>query len=189
MSVILATTWWSLLIRGIAALALGILALAWREISIYQLTLLFFGYAMIHGVVNLAGAISAAEAHQRWASLLIEALAGIAAAIIAVAWPGVTEVDLIYIVAAWGLATGAPEIASAVRLRRRVRGEWMLALSGIASIVLGILMVALPLASAFDIALWLGVYALLIGALLTSLALRHRARFGTDHRVPLEPAA
>ena len=54
------------------------------------MALLFFGYAMIDGVVNLAGAITAAQSHQRWGSLLLEAIGGIAVGLISIAWPGMT---------------------------------------------------------------------------------------------------
>jgi uncharacterized membrane protein HdeD (DUF308 family) len=83
-------TWWSLLIRGFAALALAVLLLILREISLSHMALLFFGYAMIDGVVNLAGAITAAQSHQRWGSLLLEAIGGIAVGLISIAWPGMT---------------------------------------------------------------------------------------------------
>lgn len=178
MRVILATTWWSLLIRALAALALAVLLLILREISLSQLVLLFFGYAMIDGVVNLAGAITAAQSHQRWGSLLLEAIGGIAVGLISVAWPGVTIIRLIYIIAGWGLATGLLEIFTALRWRTRARGKWMLALSGAASIALGIVMVAVPLAGATAVAFWLSAYAFAFGALLVDLALQQRSRIG-----------
>ena len=185
MRVILATTWWSLLIRGFAALALAVLLLILREISLSHLALLFFGYAMIDGVVNLAGAITAAQSHQRWGSLLLEAIGGIAVGPISAAWPGVTMMRLIYIIAGWSLATGLLEIFTALRWRTRSRGKWMLALSGAASIALGIVMVAVPLAGATAVAFWLGAYAFVFGVLLVDLAFQQRARIGLHraHRV------
>jgi uncharacterized membrane protein HdeD (DUF308 family) len=121
MRVILATTWWSLLIRGFAALALAVLLLMLREISLSHLALLFFGYAMIDGVANLAGAITAAQSHQRWGSLLLEAIGGVAVGLISVAWPRVTVMRLIYIIAGWSLATGLLEIFTALRWRTHSR--------------------------------------------------------------------
>jgi hypothetical protein len=85
MRVILATTSWSLLIRALAALALAVLLLILREISLSYLVLLFFGYTMIDGVVNLAGAITAAQSHQRPGSLLLEAIGGMSVGLISVA--------------------------------------------------------------------------------------------------------
>ncbi len=189
MLVVLETSWWSLFIRGLTALALGILTAIWRGLSLYDLTLVFFGYAMIDGVVNLAGAFTAAQSRERWGPLLFEAVAGIAAALVAVAWPGVTMLGLIYIIAAWGLTTGALEMVSAARLSRHGRGKWLLALSGAASIALGIVMIAVPLAGSSSIAFWLGAYAFVFGTLLVALAFRLRPRVKTRREHRMEPAA
>ena len=47
---------------------------------------MFFGFALLDGVVGFAGALRAAEAHERWAPLLVEAIIGVAAALLAVNW-------------------------------------------------------------------------------------------------------
>ena len=67
MRVILAKNWWSLLIRGTAAVVLGAVAVVWRDISLGNLILVFFGFALLEGVVRLAGALRAAEAYSRFA--------------------------------------------------------------------------------------------------------------------------
>ncbi len=175
MRVILAKNWWSLLIRGFVAVALGLIAAIWRGISFRGLALAFFGYAMIDGLVSLAGALRAAEAHERWASLLMEATVSIAAALIALAWPPAPYFGLLYVIAAWALTTGIFEILSSIRLRKHVHGEWLMLLSAASSLIIGVLMVALPLTSASAIAVWIGAYALVFGGLLIALALRLRA--------------
>ena len=131
MRIILAKNWWSLLIRGAAAIVLGSVAVAWRDITLGNLILVFFTFALLDGVVGLAGTVRAAEAHERWAPLLVEAIIGIAAALVAVTWPGIMTISvLIYIIGAWALLTGMLEIASGVLLRRHLRREWLLAVSG-----------------------------------------------------------
>ena len=87
---------------------------------------------------------------------------------------GLSAIGLIYIIAAWGLVTGALEIAAGLTLRKDVPCEWLLILSGITSIALGLVMVALPLAEAPAISLWFGAYAFVFGVLLVSLAFRLR---------------
>jgi uncharacterized membrane protein HdeD (DUF308 family) len=164
---------------------LGMITVIWRDVPLEDLTLMFFAYAMIDGVVNLGGAITAAESRERWGSLLMESMIGIAAALFVVAWPGL---NLIYTIAAWGLATGALEIISAARLRKHVRREWLLSLSGAASIALGMAMIAVPLATS-GIALWLGAYAFVFGALLVALVFRFPAQAVTHRERPATPAA
>jgi Short repeat of unknown function (DUF308) len=90
----------------------------------------------------------------------------------------------------WALVTGVFEIAAAVRLRKHVSGEWMLALSGVLSIAFGALIVIFPLAGALAIALWVGAYCLIFGAVLVALGfrLRHwsrRAISGASIAVPV----
>src|SRR3984893_11885505 len=166
MSVILAKNWWSLLIRGLVAISVGVLAVINPGIKLGALVLLFGCYALIDGLVSFASVMRVAEAHERWASLLVEAVAGITVGAIALAWPSLSAMSLVYIIAAWALLTGLVEIAASVRLRRHVEGEWLLALSGVASLVLGILILALPLAGPLAIAYWVGAYAFVFGALL-----------------------
>jgi uncharacterized membrane protein HdeD (DUF308 family) len=181
MPILLATAWWSLLIRGLAALTLGTAAFVWQEISTYHLALVFCSFAMIDGVVNLVGAVTVVEPHEHWTPLVLEGVSGIAAAQVAGAWPGVTLIGLMYIIAVWGLTTGILVIASAIKLRKVNRGDWMLALNGAASLILGIVMAVFPLARASTVAIWLGIYAFVFGALLLGLAVQQRARIG--HRL------
>jgi uncharacterized membrane protein HdeD (DUF308 family) len=77
-------------------------------------------------------------------------------------------------IAAWTLVTGVSELAAAIRLRKHISGEWLLALSGIASVVFGMLLVVYPLAGAVVIALWFGVYSLVFGVFLIALGIRLR---------------
>lgn len=184
MSVILAANWWSLFVRGLTALALGIVALVKHEMPLSDLALVFFGYAMFDGLLNLAGVVSATEFGERWGSLLFEALTGIAAALVSAAWPTMTMTGFIYLVAAWALITGVLEIFSAIRLRTHIQGEWLMILSGVTSIALGAVMVATPLAETSGLALWLGGYALLFGAILVALALRLRDWAGLPEIAP-----
>jgi uncharacterized membrane protein HdeD (DUF308 family) len=101
-------------------------------------------------------------------------LTGLIVGVVAMSWPGITAFWLVYLIAAWALVTGVFEIVAAIRLRRRISGEWLLALSGIASLILGILVIAIPLAGALAIAYWIGVYAFVFGVLLVALGLRLR---------------
>lgn len=175
MKILIAKNWWSLVLRGLAAIVLGLITIVWPGITLGALVLLFGAYTLIDGLLSLAGAVRAAENHERWGSLLFEGLAGIAAGIVTFAWPAITALTLVYVIATWALITGVFEIAAAVRLRKVLPGEWLLALSGFASLILGILMIAVPLAGALAIALWVGIYALVFGALLIALGLRLRS--------------
>lgn len=176
MRIALVTNWWSLVIRGVAAILFGILTFVWPAITLTALVFLFAGYALIDGVVNIAGMLKAVHAHDRWGILLLEGIVGIVAAAVTVLWPAITALALVYVIAAWALVTGVFEVAAAVRLRKHISGEWLLALGGIASLIFGVLLMIAPLAGALVIALWVGAYALVFGVLLVALGFRLRGR-------------
>jgi uncharacterized membrane protein HdeD (DUF308 family) len=152
----------------------GIITFLWPGITFMALVFLFAAYALVDGVVNLAGAIHAIAAHERWGALLFEGIAGIAAAVITFFSPGITALALVLVIAVWAILTGIAEIAAAARLRRLIPGEWLLAVSGVLSIVFGVLVLAVPFAGALVISLWFGAYALIFGVALVSLGLRLR---------------
>ena len=176
MSILLAKNWWSLVIRGLAAILLGLATVLWPAISLAALVQIFFTYTLFDGLIGIAGAVRGAEAQERWwRALLIEGLAGVATAIITMAWTAITALTLVYVIATWAFVTGIFEIAAAFQLRQYIAGEWLLILSGVASFILGMLMIALPLAGPPPIAAWIGVYGFLSGALLIGLGFRLRS--------------
>ena len=174
MNIALAKNWWSLVIRGVAAILLGVVTFAWPGITLAALVLLYGAYALVDGVMAIIGAVRAAQSHERWGALLIEGVAGIAAAAITILWPGITALALGIVIASWAIVTGVFELVAAVRLRKHITGEWLLALAGIASIAFGVLIIIAPLAGALVIALWVGAYTLVFGVLMVALGLRLR---------------
>jgi uncharacterized membrane protein HdeD (DUF308 family) len=175
MRLALATNWGALVIRGLAGIIFGILALTWPGITLLALVFLFAGYALVDGVTSLIGAVRAIEHHDRWGVLVLEGIVGIVAAVVTIAWPGITALALVYVIAAWAIITGVLEIAAAIRLRRHISGEWLLVLGGIASLVIGFLLMIAPLAGALVIAIWVGAYALVFGVVLVALGFRLRS--------------
>src|SRR5258705_6496196 len=106
MNVALARNWWSLIIRGLFGVAVGVVTFMNPGITFVSLVLVFAAYALIDGVVCLVGTVRAAGAHERWGSLLIEGIAGIAIAGITLLWPGITALALVFCAASWALVTG-----------------------------------------------------------------------------------
>jgi uncharacterized membrane protein HdeD (DUF308 family) len=188
MTISLAKNWWSLVIRGVVAIILGIVTFAWPGITLGALVLLFGAYALLDGIFSLIGAWRAVRSHERWGALVFEGVAGIVAAAVTVLWPAITALALVYIIAAWALVTGSLEITAAVRLREYISGEWLLVLGGIASILFGIVAILLPMIGALAIALVIGIYAFVFGVILIALGFRLRSWTRTEHagtRMPL----
>ena len=128
----LSRNWWAVSLRGLAGILFGIITFIAPAISLAALVLLFGAYAFADGVLAIVTAIRR-RGIDRWWLLLLEGLVGVAAGVLTLLWPGITALALLYVIAAWALVTGAFEIAAAIRLRKVITGEWILALSGILS--------------------------------------------------------
>lgn len=182
MPLVIVRNWWSLAIRGLFAILLGAITFVWPGITVGALVLLFGAYALVDGVMSLVGAIRASASHERWGALLLEGFAGLVAAAVTLFWPAITLFVLVAVIGAWSIATGIFEIVAAVRLRKSIAGEWLLALGGLASVIFGVLVLFMPIAGALVLALWLGAYAFIFGVLLIALGFRlrsHSIHFGS----------
>jgi uncharacterized membrane protein HdeD (DUF308 family) len=162
-----------LIVRGIVGVVFGVIAFLWPGITIAALVVIFGAYAIIDGITNLMLGFSRTGAHGRWAHVL-QGVVGIAAGVLTFMWPAITALVLVLLIGAWAIVTGIFEIAAAIRLRRVITGEWMLVLSGIVSILFGVMVFAFPLAGAVGISWVLGVYAMTAGIILISLGVRLR---------------
>jgi uncharacterized membrane protein HdeD (DUF308 family) len=181
----LSRNWWALALRGLAAIVFGVLAILWPAITLVALVLLFAAYAIVDGVFALASGIrrSGDGRGTDW-FMVLAGVAGIAAGVIAVALPGMTALVLVIIIAAWAIVTGIAELAIAYRLRDEIRGEWLLALDGVVSIIFGLVLFFFPGAGAIALVLLIGAFAIVSGAMLLALAFRFRGRTRTTASSP-----
>ena len=171
----LADRWWMLVIRGVAGIAFGVLTFVLPEVSLLALVLMWGAYALVDGVFNVMAAVRAGRAGQRWGWLLFEGIISIGAGVVTFAWPGITALALLAVIAVWGVLTGFAAIGAAIRLRREIKGEWLLALSGVLSIVFGVLLMAVPSAGALALLWMIGAYAIAGGFLLIGVGVRLRS--------------
>jgi uncharacterized membrane protein HdeD (DUF308 family) len=172
----LAQNWWLFLLRGVAAIALGVLALVQPHITLVALTIFVGAYVLVDGVLALAAAIAGrGGAQQRW-WLAIVGIAGILAGVVTFAWPGITTVAWLMLIAAWAIVTGVFQIIGAIRLRKEIDNEWFLILSGILWVAFGALMLSRPAAGAVGVAWIIATFAILAGVAYVVFAFRLRKR-------------
>ncbi len=131
---------------------------------------LFGAYALVDGILAIVSTFRSGE----WWPPLLEGTVGITAGVGAFLWPGITALALLYLIAAWAILTGILEIVAAIRLRKVIENEWWLALGDVASVILGVIMVATPEAGALGLVWAIGAYALLFGITLIALGFRLR---------------
>ena len=168
--------WWILALRGACAILFGVLALLWPGITLLTLVTLFAAYALIGGVVSIAGAVANRRRDEDWWMPLLIGLVGIGAAVVAVLQPALTALVFVLVIGAYALMTGVLDIAFAIRMRKIIRGEWLLILSGIVSLIFGALVFLFPGAGALALIWLISLYAVVTGALLLGVAFRLRTR-------------
>lgn len=167
----LAKNWWALAIRGFVAVLFGLMTFILPAITLVVLVLLFGAYALVDGIFNVIAFFRVAAHH--WA-LLIEGIIGIIAGVLTFAWPGITAIVLLYVIAFWAIFTGVFEILAGVRLRKAIAREWLMIVIGVLSLGFGLLILFAPVAGALAIVIWIGAYALVFGIGLIALAFRLR---------------
>jgi uncharacterized membrane protein HdeD (DUF308 family) len=167
--------WWAVVLRGVAAVLFGLMALIWPALTLIVLVALFGAYALVDGVITLTtAALGRGRPGRQRGWLVVEGIAGILTGVVAFAWPHITALVLLWLIAGWALVTGVLEIVAAVRLRREISGEWLLGLSGALSVLFGILLVVWPASGALTVVVLIGIYAIVFGVALVGLGLRLR---------------
>jgi len=170
----LAKGWWLVLLRGIAGILFGVLAFVWPGLTLLTLVLLYGAYALVDGACALVAAFAdRTKVVPTW-WLIVVGLAGIAAGLVTLLWPGVTALVLTVFIGAWAVAHGIFEIVGAIRLRKEIDNEWLLIIAGAMSVIFGLLVLIAPVAGLLALVWTIGAYSIVFGGLLVGLALRLR---------------
>ncbi len=165
--------WWVFLLRGLLALAFGVLTFMWPGITLAWLILFFGAFAFVDGILLIWTAITDKTHENRWL-LVLGGLFGIGAGIITFTRPGITALALLVYIAVWAIATGVVQIVAAIRLRKEIKGELFLGLAGLASIIFGTILVLRPEVGALAVIWMIAAYAILFGVLLIALGFEMR---------------
>lgn len=167
-------SWWLFLLRGIAAIVLGVMAFAWPALTLALLVLLFGAYVLVDGIFGLIHAIRYRDRVERVWPWVLEAVLGIAVGLLTLLMPGITALALLMFIAAWAIVIGVLRIVLAIQLRKQISGEWFMVAGGLLSVLFGVLLVALPQAGLISLVWLIGFYAVLVGIVFILLALRLR---------------
>src|SRR5438309_6217885 len=129
----------SLILLGILAVIVGIIAIAWPGVTILALVILFAIYAFMAAGLQAARAFSSATAGPVFGHLLL-GLVDLAAGVIALIWPGLTALVLVLIVAYWAFAGGFAEIFAAFRSGEAAGTRALFIVGGLVSIAFGVVL-------------------------------------------------
>lgn len=170
----LARWWWTFILRGVLAIAFGLLAFFAPALGIGVLVGLFAAWAFIDGATNLVAGVQSRGRDRSWWLSILEGIVGIAAGVIALFFPVLAAEVLVLIIGAWAIITGIFEIVAAIRLREQITGELWLGLAGLCSILFGVVLFLFPGVGALGLVWLIGGFAIAFGALMVALGWRLR---------------
>jgi uncharacterized membrane protein HdeD (DUF308 family) len=127
---------WIVILRGLAAIAFGVVAFAWPAMTLPRLVLLFGLYAVLHGILSIAAALGT-RGKPGCGLLATEGLVGLFAGAMTLQSRSPSAKALAFLLWMWAIATGILRIAEAVRMRKYLLGDVWLMLSGLAAAFLG----------------------------------------------------
>ena len=157
--------WWVVVLRGLAAVAFGVITLASPDLTLTTLVFLFGYFALVYGLFSLIAAIGGRrQGAARWL-LALEGVIGLLAAIVTLRTPSTTAMVLIFFIWVWAIATGLLRIFEAIRLRKEISGVVWLALSGVLGVLFGLVLIFRPMVGILTLASIIAGYALLLGVL------------------------
>ena len=170
----LGRNWWLLLLRGLVAIVVALLTWAQPGVSLAALVLVFGIYVLADGLLGVWSAIAKRRDNRHWWLLLLWGLVGIVVGVMTFIMPGITGLVLLMYIAAWAVITGVLQIVAAIRLRKEIKGEWLMILSGLVSVAFGVLLFLQPGAGALAVAWIIAAYAFIFGVLMVLLAFKVR---------------
>jgi uncharacterized membrane protein HdeD (DUF308 family) len=152
----------SLILLGVLAIIVGIIAIAWPQVTILALVILFAVYAFIAAALQAMRAFSSRTAGPVFGHLLL-ALIDLAAGVIALVWPGPTALVLVLVVGIWAFIGGAFEIFAAFQAGETAGTRTLFIVAGLVSILFGVVLFARPNVGAVTLALLFGLFTLIYG--------------------------
>ena len=170
---LLAQLWWTFVIRGVLGIIFGVVVILFPGIGLVAVVALFAAWALIGGISSLIGSWRSRGQKDWWVGV-VEGLVGIAAGIVAILLPTAAGLALLFVVAGWAIVIGVLQIWMAIRLREQITGELWMGLSGVVSILFGLLLVIFPGTGILSVLFLVGIFSILMGVAMVLLGWRLR---------------
>jgi uncharacterized membrane protein HdeD (DUF308 family) len=167
--------WGTWVLMGLAALVIGIIALAWPKPTAYVLVVLIGIFFLLYGVLSALHSIALARSKLPWVGHLVWGVLGIIAGIVTFAWPKITAVAVLYLIAIWAIVTGIVQIYTAFTMHGSGLAKFLFAVAGLISVVVGLFLIGFPAGGATAIVWLIGAYFIVVGIvyMVAGFELRH----------------
>lgn len=166
--------WWLLALKGVFALILGLILIAYPVKTQVVITLVIGLFALIEGLLVSLLAIINHKKFEHWGLLLIRGIFGILLGLVLFAWPGLSLAVILFLTSLWLLVVGIVLIFEAVSLRKEDVGEWLIAALGLILILFGIFIMSNPQLSLSILGVVMGLMMLLNGIINIALGFQLR---------------
>ena len=166
--------WRTILLRGLASLAFGILAIAYPRITLAIVVTIFGIYALADGLLGLWGIYRGKSKDGTSVPALLTALAGITAGLVCLLFPAFALTYLLLLIGLWNVAAGLLQLIGSIVLRHEIQHGWLMALGGLLGAGLGLLIMLYPADAAVSIIWLIAGTAILLGLLLVLFAWKLR---------------
>lgn len=176
--------WWIVLIWGLLVVLFGLCALIWPHLTLFTLIYLFGIFALYNGILGVIAAFQERRVFPFWGVPLGAGVVSILFGLAVIFWPHITALIVLYLIAVWAIVTGVFQLSAAVS-GMGTQPPWFLAVAGIISILLGIILFASsPLVALLSLVWVIGIYALVYGGILIARAFHFRSLPEIQYREP-----
>jgi uncharacterized membrane protein HdeD (DUF308 family) len=175
MAIVAHSRWWVVLLRGLLWVAFGITALVWPKMTVWALILLFGFFAIVEGVVMAVFSVLGRHLSPQWWLSLIAGILGMAMGVVALVWPQLTALALLFLIAIRAVVVGVFELVSGIHPSVPIRNRGWVIFDGIISIIFGIVLMLLPVAGALATVWLIGVFSIVFGIIVVVLSFRLRS--------------
>jgi uncharacterized membrane protein HdeD (DUF308 family) len=172
---LLASNWWAAALRGVCAILIGSIAILAPAVTLVALVMIFAAYSLVDGLFAIVLAIRGARRHERWGWLAFNGVISIAAAAVAIFYPGLTAIAFGILFAVWALISGVTSIVAALQLGSD-HGRWWLLIAGLIALFFGFWAVWDVNLGMLALSYLVGFQAFFAGFALLALAYRLRTR-------------
>lgn len=167
-------SWWVLILRGLFAIVLGLISLAWPDITVFVIVTIMGVFLLLDGMIEIwVGFLGRGHQPEWWTDALLGVLAVIAGIGI-LAWPGIGAFGLMIFIGASFLTYGITLVYQAIRLREELANEWLVITTGVATAVVGLGFIVFPRAGAAVLGLMTGAWLVVLGVLLIAIGWKLR---------------
>ncbi len=167
--------WWEMVLRGLFIMIFGIVAIAWPGISLLTLVLVFGVFILVEGIFQMVGALKMKAEDPKWSLVFLSGLFSLLIGIIAIAWPDITALALLWLIGAWAIIIGVTQMVYAAKAHDgdgARRG--LMFVGGLIAVAFGLMAFLWPGATALTLLIIIGFFAIFFGIQLMVMGLMSR---------------